>query len=88
MINSPEDIGKLIESRTDYLKEMTQKMIDTEVGIIELNISLGCLDEEHLESAHSDTESFKKKMREKSIELSKKNKSDPLQEYKKLINFI
>ena len=88
IINRPEDIGRLIESKADYLREMTQKMIDSEVGIIELNLSLESLGEEHLKRANSDTENFKKKMWNKAVELSQKNNSDTLQEYKRLINFI
>jgi len=63
-------------------------MIDTEIGIIELNLSLGCLDNNNLKKAHLDTEEFKKETWEKAKKLSKKNKCNTLVEYKKLINFI
>ena len=86
-INSPEDIGRLIETRTNYLRNMTQKMIDTEMGLIELDLSLGCLEENHLRKAHGDTEDFKKEMWNKAREISQKNHTTPLDEYKKLINF-
>ena len=87
-IKTPEDIKKLLENRTNYLEEMTQKMIHAEVGLIELNLSLKFLDKGHIKRAHNDTEEFKKELWNQSQKLSQKNKTEAIQEYKKLINFI
>lgn len=87
-INSPEDIGRLIDSKMSNLREMTQRMIDTEMGIMELDLSLGCVEKGHVKEAHLDTENFKKETWEESKKLAKKNNSDILQEYKKSVNFI
>ena len=87
-IKTPEDIKKLLENRTNYLEEMTQKIIHAEMGLIELNLNLEFLDKDHIKKAHNDTEKFKKEMWSKSKKLAQKNKTEPLQEYKKLINFI
>jgi hypothetical protein len=67
---------------------MTQKIIDSEIGLIELNLSLSCLDKNHLTKAHNDSEKFKKEMWDKALKLAQKNKSESIEEYKKLINFI
>ena len=87
-INSPEDIGRLIDSKMSNLREMTQRMIDTEMGIMELDLSLGCVGKGHIKKAHLDTESFKKETFEEAKKLAQKNDSDTLQEYKKLVDFI
>lgn len=87
-IRSPEDIGTLINTRMQAIQKKTQDLINAEVGVFELNLSLSCLGENHLKKAHEDTESFKIQIMDKAKELSNKKNTSKLEEYKKLINFI
>ena len=78
-IKTPSDLGKLIDLKTANLKVMTQKMIDAELGLVELNVSLGCVKKNHVKDAHKDTQKFKEEIWKK---------SNSLEEYEKSINFI
>ena len=78
---------QIFDLQKNQLMELTEKMIETELGITELTLSLGSLDGD-LEKAHKETESFKKETLEKAKKLAKENNTSVLSEYKKLLNFI
>ncbi|MCL5730342.1 MAG: hypothetical protein M1165_02135 [Candidatus Pacearchaeota archaeon] len=87
-ISSPEDLNKFFDAKKKEIEGMTQNIINTEMGLVELNLSLNSLDKDHLKRAHEDTESFKEEMMRKARKLALQNNSDALTEYKKLISFI
>ena len=82
------NVSQLMEVKKLEIEKMTKEIVDTEMGLFELEMCASSLGKKHINKINKDVNDFKKTMFNKAKKLSEKSGKTPLEEYKKSINYI